>query len=377
MDRNSPPAPCRPLDELEAEITELAGHLNAAQHRWLTLIAEFDRRKGWSDGACHSCAHWLNFKCGVALGAAREKVRVAHALETLPKIAAAMARGELSYSKVRALTRAADAATEDYFLSIALHGTAHHVERLVQCYRRAQEAEELSREARQHAGRSVSYFFDGDGALVLKARLPAEVGTLLIQALDAAVDAAADAIPGPDVPAGICVPNQFPDPHEDERPSRAARRADAVAVLAESFLKHGPAALGGERHQIVVHVDAETLRHGTAGRCEIEHGPALPAETVRRLGCDCSVVMLLENAQGGAARCRPENAQHPARAASRPQRTGSGVPLPRLHAQPLCARPSRASLGTRWRNEGLEPRHPLQLPPPPGPRGRRGRAGAR
>ena len=298
MDRNSPPAPCRPLDELEAEITELAGHLNAAQHRWLTLIAEFDRRKGWSDGACHSCAHWLNFKCGVALGAAREKVRVAHALETLPKIAAAMARGELSYSKVRALTRAADAATEDYFLSIALHGTAHHVERLVQCYRRAQEAEELSREARQHAGRSVSYFFDGDGALVLKARLPAEVGTLLIQALDAAVDAGANAIPGPDVPAGICVPNQVPDPHDDERPSRAARRADAVAVLAESFLKHGPAALGGERHQIVVHVDAETLRHGTAGRCEIEHGPALPAETVRRLGCDCSVVMLLENAQG-------------------------------------------------------------------------------
>ena len=72
-----------------------------------------------------------------------------------------MARGELSYSKVRALTRAADAATEDYFLSIALHGTAHHVERLVQCYRRAQEAEELSREARQHAGRSVSYCSTG------------------------------------------------------------------------------------------------------------------------------------------------------------------------------------------------------------------------
>jgi hypothetical protein len=61
MDRNAPPTPCRPLDELEAEITELAGQLNAAQHRWLTLIAEFDRRKGWSDGACLSCAHWLNF----------------------------------------------------------------------------------------------------------------------------------------------------------------------------------------------------------------------------------------------------------------------------------------------------------------------------
>jgi len=62
MDGDSLHAPLRrSLNELEAEITELAGHLNAAQHRWLTLIAEFDRRNGWSDGACHSCAHWLNF----------------------------------------------------------------------------------------------------------------------------------------------------------------------------------------------------------------------------------------------------------------------------------------------------------------------------
>jgi hypothetical protein len=124
------------VDELAAQITELAGHLNAANYRWLRLIAEFDRRNGWSDGTLQSCAHWLNFKCGLALGAAREKVRVAHTLPTLPKIAAAMARGELSYSKVRALTRVAEEATEDYFLMIALHGTAHHVETLVRQYRR-------------------------------------------------------------------------------------------------------------------------------------------------------------------------------------------------------------------------------------------------
>ena len=91
-------------DDLKARITELAGHLNAAQHRWLLLIAEFDRRQGWSDGSTHSCAHWLNWKCGIDLGAAREKLRVAHALESLPLITAAMARGEVSYSKVRALT---------------------------------------------------------------------------------------------------------------------------------------------------------------------------------------------------------------------------------------------------------------------------------
>jgi len=93
----SPPAPL-PLSitELEAQITELAGHLNAANHRWLMLIAEFDRREGWADGSTRSCAHWLSWKCGVDLGAAREKVRVARALAALPKISAAMAGGELS-----------------------------------------------------------------------------------------------------------------------------------------------------------------------------------------------------------------------------------------------------------------------------------------
>ncbi len=131
------------LVELEARITELAGHLNAAQHRWLVLIAEFDRRRGWSGAGIASCAHWLNFKCGLNLGAAREKVRVAHALQDLPRIAASMARGELSYSKVRAITRVACPATEENLLNIALHGTAYHVETIVRLYRRAQQAQEI------------------------------------------------------------------------------------------------------------------------------------------------------------------------------------------------------------------------------------------
>ncbi len=285
----------RSLLEIEAEITELAGHLNAAQFRWLTLIAEFDRRNGWADGGCVSCAHWLNFKCGVALGAAREKVRVARALEQLPKLAAAMGRGAVSYSKARAITRIASPENEDYLLSIALHGTAHHVERLVQSYRRAKDAEESSREARQFAGRSVHCLYDADGSMILKARLPAEIGALLLKALDAA----SEEIPTSNVPAETRTVNHAHPGPEDERPTRAARRADALAVLAETFIKHGGLPLnGGERHQIVVHVDAETLRTGAAGRCEIKEGAALPAETVRRMACDCSVVALIENERG-------------------------------------------------------------------------------
>ena len=63
----------RPIDEIAAEICTLTGHINAANHRWLMLIAEFDRRNGWADSATQSCAHWLNWKCGIAMGVAREK----------------------------------------------------------------------------------------------------------------------------------------------------------------------------------------------------------------------------------------------------------------------------------------------------------------
>src|SRR6187549_3838703 len=189
----------RPIDELAAEICTLAGHINAASHRWLVLIAEFDRRNGWSDSATQSCAHWLNWKCGMAMGAAREKVRVARALENLPKVSAAMACGKLSYSKAREITRVANAETEDYLLMIAEHGTAQHVEKLVRAYRRCQDAEELSREACQRQNRSVNYRYDDDGSLIIDCRLPAEVGAMVLKALELAVEELPAA---PDVPAG-------------------------------------------------------------------------------------------------------------------------------------------------------------------------------
>jgi hypothetical protein len=307
--------------ELAAAITELAGHLNAATRRWLALIAEFDRRKGWSDSVTQSCAHWLNWQCGLDLGAAREKVRVAHALEELPLIAAAMARGELSYSKVRALSRVATPATEQYLLSIALHGTASHVEQLVRQYRRVQEVEALSREERQQARRSVSYYFDDeDGSLVLKARLPAEAGMLLLKALEAAMPE----LPLPpevcesqfDVSAETSVlherstsevndasksPRDPPTLQRGHAPKipPTARRADALALIAESFMQHGAGALsGGDRFQIVVHVDEETLRERATGRSEFEHGPGVSAETSRRMACDCSYVKITENEKG-------------------------------------------------------------------------------
>jgi hypothetical protein len=276
----------RPIDELAAEICTLAGHINAANHRFLILVAEFDRRNGWSDSATQSCAHWLNWQCGIALGAAREKVRVARALEALPKVSAAMASGKLSYSKAREITRVGDANNEDYLLSIAEHGTAAHVERLVRAYRRCQEAEELSREQRQQQSRRVSFRHDDDGSLVLTCHLPAEIGAMVMKALDVAIE-------------GLPVYQDVPAGTSKEIVPYSQRRADALGRVAESFLAHDVLeSPGADRQQIVVHVAAETLRDGTAGCCEIEHGPSIAAETARRFSCDASLVTLVEDQDG-------------------------------------------------------------------------------
>ena len=122
------------LDRLGDAIAELSAHLEAATARLLDLIREFDARGGWGNGF-RSCAHWLTWRIGLDPGAAREKVRVARALGTLPLLAQALARGELSYAKVRALTRVATPETEARLLGVGRGGTASHVERIVRGWR--------------------------------------------------------------------------------------------------------------------------------------------------------------------------------------------------------------------------------------------------
>ena len=139
------------LDRLGDAIAELSAHLEAATARLLDLIREFDARGGWGNGF-RSCADWLSWRIGLDLGAAREKVRVARALATLPLLAQALARGELSYAKVRALTRVATPETEARLLGVGRAGTASHVERIVRgwrCVDRKAEAREAEATARE------------------------------------------------------------------------------------------------------------------------------------------------------------------------------------------------------------------------------------
>src|SRR5438067_8019407 len=173
------------LERLGDEIAELSAHLDAATARLLDLIRDFDARGGWNTGFM-SCAHWLCWRVGLELGAARERVRVARALGTLPRLAQALARGELSYSKVRALTRVATPETEERLLTVGLAGTAEHVERIVRGWRRMDRKAEAEETTRRHRSRALHVYHDDDGMVIVRARLEPQAGAVLIQALTAA-----------------------------------------------------------------------------------------------------------------------------------------------------------------------------------------------
>lgn len=116
----------------------------AATARLLAWIAEYDRREGWRTWSSRSCAEWMSWKCGESLHTAREKVRVARALESLPAIRASFAAGELSYSKVRAVTRVATAVDDEEWLIQARHSTGSELDRIVAGVRKAIDENETA-----------------------------------------------------------------------------------------------------------------------------------------------------------------------------------------------------------------------------------------
>ena len=173
------------LDRLGDEIAELSAHLDAATAQLLDLIRAFDAGGGWNHGF-RSCAHWLAWRVGMELGTARERVRVARALGALPRLADALASGELSYAKVRALTRVATPETEERLLAVGRAGTAGHVERIVRGWRRVDALAEARETTQRHKSRALQVYEDDDGMVVVRGRLTPEAGAVLIQALAAA-----------------------------------------------------------------------------------------------------------------------------------------------------------------------------------------------
>jgi 5-methylcytosine-specific restriction endonuclease McrA len=287
-----------PLERLEAQICEVAGHLAAATCRFLVLLAEFDERRGWASWEMNSCAQWLSWKCQMSSGTAREHVRVARTLRDLPVIRREFATGRLSYVKVRALTRIATPATEEGLADMAIPMTGNQLERFARAHRQCSSADDAAARVR----RRLTWRFEDDGSLAGSFRLPPLAGAVLLKALRAV---SAETPPAPGEPVV----------------RTSSDLADALLVVAESFLAGKVAgADDAEVYQVVLHVgtdatsqagvSAETLPSAPVpppapgdpadpARCHVEDGAAIGVTTAEMIGCTAALSWMT-HAAGGA-----------------------------------------------------------------------------
>ena len=268
------------VDDLVDELAAHAAHMSAGMCRYLELVAECDRRgaacSGWG-----STAEWLAWRCGLNPRSSREHVRVARALEVVPLIHAAFARGELSYAKVRALTRVRRPEQEEELLRLASVMTASQLDRALRAYRRVTTEEAHD----EHDSEELTYYWNEDGSLVVRAQLAPEDGALFLKALETAreklwQEQRSDAGQPPERgPAG----------------PRRPTNVDALLAVADGSLAHeGDARQGADRFQVTIHAEQEALQEDGEGTCLLADGPAIAPETARRIACDASVVTLIE-----------------------------------------------------------------------------------
>ncbi len=322
-----------PLERLEAQICELAGHLAAATCRFLVLLGDFDARRGWASWDMNSCAEWLSWKCQMSSGTAREHVRVARALRDLPVIRGEFGAGRLSYAKVRALTRIATPDTEAGLAELAGPMTGNQLERFARAHRQVSAADDADARIR----RRLAWRFEEDGSLAGTFRLPPLAGAVLLKALRAA---AADLEHPHD--------GQPPDVSAETRPAdqppalTSSSLADALLVVAEAFLADKAAAADDpEVYQVVVHVGTDAIPGGPAAgapdvsaetpadapappaqppghpadpaRCHVEDGPAISVTTAQMIACSAAWSWMLHDSAGrlldlGRQRRRPNAA---------------------------------------------------------------------
>lgn len=173
-------------EQLADEITTWSGRVAAGEAHQLSLIGEFDRREAWSGPGLLSCAHWLSWRTGLGLTAARERVRVAARLRELPEVEAAFSAGRISWSQVRAVTRVA--ATEDGidWVDLARHSSGSQLERIWRGVRRGHRIAEQEADPELAAYRiRTTKRYAEDGNLVITIRANAEDGAVVLAGLQA------------------------------------------------------------------------------------------------------------------------------------------------------------------------------------------------
>ncbi len=248
------------VENLAREIAELARCIGKLEHTWLTRIREFDARNGWADTGCVSMVAWLSWWTGTSRKAASEHVRVARGLGDLPLIDQAFAAGELSYSKVRALTRCAEPATQQSLLDVAKSATASQLDKIVAGLRRVRahaNGGEINHEQRRFA----SFTETAGGMVRLVAQVGPEEALILRAALDQANspagDSAGSSAAAANSPAG----------------DLATERADALVAVARGYQERKPTTRGTGFELIMMTTIAESALGRVSARPDREHQP--------------------------------------------------------------------------------------------------------
>jgi len=288
--------PARPLaalsdDALEGRLASLAGTLAAAEAQFLDHVVELDVRGLWGRHGARSAAHWLSWRLGLRLGAARERVRVAHALLHLPAISACFHRGELSYCKVRALTRVATPDSEGQLLEIALGTTGAQLERVIRSWRNVLVAEQS---ASASLSRSLRRRTEADGSVVYTLRVAADDAPVVDAALERARAVVLDEESRP-----------VETPEETELAAelvngtpRLRADADAFVLVAETFVAVGAQGHPGDGLAVILHADLDALDRPEASpssqRSPVRSpdGQPLVSATALRRMCEASVMVM-------------------------------------------------------------------------------------
>lgn len=281
------------VDRLEHQIVSQAAHLSAAMCRWLLLVAEYDRREGYGRWECRSTAHWLEWKCGLASATAREHVRVARALVGLPRIREAFSRAEVSYSKVRALTRAATAETEAELLGLARDMTGSQLERVMRTFVSATRQITRADLHENYARRDFDRYLDSQGRPCWVLRPSPEEDAMLTKAVEYARDRDYTAARAEN--REIAASNGTKVCKVGEGRGSQLPGMDALMRVIEWGLtravEYDDDELPSERYQVVLHVHASP-RAGEDGLVHLDNGTKLHPKTAQRLGCSATVTLV-------------------------------------------------------------------------------------
>ena len=337
----------------------LASQLAALEAEFLLLVAELDTRGLWGRAGLRSAAHWLSWRLGLRLGSARERVRVGHALNRLPAIAAAFGDGQLSYCKVRALTRVATPATEAELLEIGLGTTGAQCETVVRAWRTALTAE---MSASSQLRRTFRRRTEADGAVVYTLRVAPDDAAVVDAAMGLAQRTVLDDDGQPiETPEETALAAEL-----TADPPTVRAEADAFLLLAESFVAaNGPTGDRGDGLEVVLYAELTDLladrgrprpeaepteaaptearwheagEGSTSGRAPVRSPsgqPLLSATALRRL-CESSVRVFLTDPDG-----RPLDLGRQRRHASRKQRRALHIRDRGCCRQPGCTQRKR------------------------------------